>query len=225
MLFTEQRWWRVTAGAFAGLILAGALGAPALATTFPSHPLLGLDGRVDLRVPVADFPRVSTAAGGESGGPASGTAASAPRAPQAAPPPAYAPPARPVAPPPPSEDRVVLQRGDLDILAHLVQAEAGDEPYVGKVAVAAVVMNRTLSGRFPRSVYGVVFERDAFESVSNGWYWYPPSASDYRAVRDALRGWDPTAGALFFFNPAKTANAFIWSRPIILRIGNHLFTR
>ncbi|HHW14556.1 MAG TPA: spore cortex-lytic enzyme [Firmicutes bacterium] len=121
--------------------------------------------------------------------------------------------------------RIPLRPGDLDILAHLVQSEAGSEPYAGKVAVAAVVINRVLSGRFPDSVYGVVFEQDAFEAVSNGWYWNPPSASAYAAVRDALRGWDPSGGALYYFNPAKTANAFIWSRPVITQIGNHIFAR
>lgn len=213
MLFTEQRWWRVAAGVVAGIVLAGALGAPALATQLspvdPADPA-GVTGALRTpRLPLAASGKAPSASRTLDTGPAAD---------------ATKPALKPVAKPAP-KDRLALQRGDLDILAHLVQAEAGDEPYAGKVAVAAVVINRIQSGRFPRSVYGVVFEQDAFEAISNGWYWNPPSASAYRAVRDALRGWDPSGGALFFFNPAKTANAFVWSRPAILRIGNHLFTR
>lgn len=214
MLFTEHRLWRGTVIAVTALVVALSLGTPALAvglfegwgTAFPPGQKLS--------VPVGDFERAgdrSTSAAQGAGGkltqaqPPSGKAAANSRA--------------------AARERIKLRRGDLDILAHLVRAEAGDESYRGKVAVAAVVLNRVLSGRFPNSVYGVVFEQDAFEPVSNGWYWNPPKAVDYQAVREALRGSDPTHGALFFFNPAKTANAFVWSRPAITQIGNHLFTR
>lgn len=121
--------------------------------------------------------------------------------------------------------RIPYTQGDLDMLAHLVMAEAGSEPYQGQVGAAAVVINRVQSGRFPRSVGGVIFQTDAFESVSNGWYWNPAPASAYRAAQDALNGWDPSGGALFFFNPAKTSNAFMWARPVITQIGGHVFTR
>lgn len=223
MLFTEHRLWRGTVGFFAGLILSATLGAPVLAM---SH-LAGLepvrDAARNVRVPLGDFPRSLEAA-------ADSKAASVPPVDQEA--------ARHVQRaeqganrgwrPQQSRraaQRIALRQGDLDILAHLVQSEAGSEPYVGKVAVAAVVINRIQSGRFPSSVYGVVFEPDAFEAVSNGWYWNPPSASAYAAVRDALRGWDPSGGALYYFNPAKTSNGFIWSRPAITQIGNHIFAR
>lgn len=209
MLFTEHRLWRGTVGVFTGLILAATLGAPALAIGLPGSGSQFPAGR-EVQVPLGDFPRFGGPAPEGEKAAASSAAASAPRG---------------AAPTGGSAQRIALQAGDLDTLAHLVQAEAGDEPYAGKVAVAAVVINRIQSGRFPRTVRGVVFEQDAFECVSNGWFWNPPAASAYAAVRAALRGWDPTGGALFFFNPAKTANAFIWSRPIITQIGNHIFSR
>lgn len=113
-----------------------------------------------------------------------------------------------------------------DLLARLIQGEAGTEPYLGKVAIGAVVMNRLDSPLFPKTIPGVIFEPDAFESVSNGLIWrVSPAADSYRASYDALSGWDPTGGALFFFNPAKPVSWWIWTRPPITRIGNHLFLR
>ncbi|MGE5553875.1 MAG: cell wall hydrolase [Betaproteobacteria bacterium] len=215
MLFTEHPLWRGTVGFFAGFILAATLGAPALALSYPGGPETGMRSHRDLQVPVADFPR---AADGESL--SSGKAASVALAPSI---PLRR--ARPAQPSPGRNHRIALRPGDLDLLAHLVQAEAGNEPYAGKVAVAAVVINRIQSGRFPSSVRGVIFEPDAFEPVSNGWFWNPPTQSAYAAARAALEGWDPSGGALFFFAPAKTANAFVWSRPILTQIGNHIFSR
>lgn len=113
--------------------------------------------------------------------------------------------------------------GDTYLLAKIIHAEAGAEPYVGKVAVGAVILNRTDSPKFPRTIAGVVYQPHAFESVSNGIYQRPPSNDSLKAARDALNGWDPSGGALFFFNPAKTSNAFIWSRRIIARFGGHVF--
>ncbi|MCL6615291.1 MAG: cell wall hydrolase, partial [Firmicutes bacterium] len=115
---------------------------------------------------------------------------------------------------------------DLELLARLVMAEAGSEPYVGQVGVGAVVMNRVESPLFPNTIAGVIYEPHAFESVSNGLIWsQPPSNSATLAAVNAISGWDPTGGALFFFNPAKTANPYIWSRVIITQIGNHIFAR
>jgi N-acetylmuramoyl-L-alanine amidase len=213
MLFSEHRLWRAMVGFFTGLIVAATLGAPALATSLAGGLAPGRRTLGGPEVSVADFPRPAEVA-------ENSTAASVPPAGAAA-----DRPTRPVRTASRESYRIVLRPGDLDILAHLVQAEAGGEPYAGKVAVAAVVINRIQSGRFPRTVYGVAFEPDAFECVSNGWYWNPPSRSAYAAALDALRGWDPSGGALFFFAPAKTANAFIWSRPIITQIGNHIFSR
>ncbi|NLG85212.1 MAG: LysM peptidoglycan-binding domain-containing protein [Firmicutes bacterium] len=115
---------------------------------------------------------------------------------------------------------------DMELLSRLIMAEAGSEPYVGQVAVGAVVMNRVESPLFPNTIAGVIYEPDAFESVSNGLIWrQPPSNSARLAAVNAISGWDPTGGALFFFNPAKTVNPYIWSRAIITQIGNHIFAR
>jgi spore germination cell wall hydrolase CwlJ-like protein len=109
------------------------------------------------------------------------------------------------------------------ILVRLIHAEAGGESLKGQVAVAAVLLNRIRSGRFPKSISGNVFQSGEFESVSNGYIWSEPASSAYKAANLALQGWDPTYGALYFYNPAKTYTTWIWSRPIHTRIGNHNF--
>jgi hypothetical protein len=116
-----------------------------------------------------------------------------------------------------------LASGDVDMLARLIHAEAQAEPYTGKVAVGAVVLNRTRAPGFPNTVAGVIYQPLAFESVSNGWFYRAAATTSYQAARAAISGWDPTGGAIYFFNPAKTRNRFIWSRKIVLRIGNHVF--
>jgi len=113
---------------------------------------------------------------------------------------------------------------EIQLLARLVQAEAASEPYAGKVAVAAVVLNRVRSPWFPRSISGVIFQPGEFEPVSTGYLWQVPVTQEaLQAVYDALAGWDPTGGALFFFNPAKAWSGFLWSRPQAAWIGSHLF--
>lgn len=113
---------------------------------------------------------------------------------------------------------------NVDLLARLIWAEAEAEPYEGKVAVAAVMLNRIRDSRFPNTLEGVVYEVDAFESVGNGRiYEQPPTDEDYRAARDALNGWDPTYGAVFFWNPATATSPWVWSRPITSQIGSHVF--
>lgn len=115
---------------------------------------------------------------------------------------------------------------DVELLSRLVMAEANNEPFTGQVAVGAVVLNRVESPLFPNTISGVIYEPHAFESVTNGQiYKQPPSASARRAAESALSGWDPSGGAIFFFNPAKTSHPFIWSRQIITQIGNHIFSR
>jgi N-acetylmuramoyl-L-alanine amidase len=110
------------------------------------------------------------------------------------------------------------------ILVRTINAEAGGEPFEGQVAVAAVLLNRIRSGKFPTSISANVFRSGEFESVSNGYIWDTnPSASSYQAASLALKGWDPTAGSLYFYNPAKTTSRWIWSRPIYTIIGNHYF--
>lgn len=113
--------------------------------------------------------------------------------------------------------------GDIYLLARLIHAEAGAEPYVGKVAVGGVVLNRVQNPKFPRTIAGVIYQPHAFESVSNGIINRPVSRESLKAARDALNGWDPSGGAIYFFNPAKTRNRWIWARRIINRLGKHVF--
>ncbi len=113
--------------------------------------------------------------------------------------------------------------GDVWLLARLISAEARGEPYEGQVAVGAVVLNRAKSGRFPSTIAGVIYDPWQFEPVQNGQLWLEPSATAYRAARDALAGWDPTGGALYFFNPAKAWSSYLWSRPLLAIIGSHYF--
>jgi len=114
---------------------------------------------------------------------------------------------------------------DTHLLAHMVYAEARGEPYLGQVAVAAVVVNRIADSNFPNTVADIVYQPGAFSSVADGQINLSPDATAIRAAQEAASGVDPSYGALFFFNPAKTSNKFIWSRPQILKIGNHVFTR
>lgn len=115
--------------------------------------------------------------------------------------------------------------GDADLLARVITAEAKGEPYEGQVAVGAVILNRVDDSRFPNTLAGVVYETHAFESVSIGAIYQPPTASAVRAARDALNGWDPSGGAVFFWNPYKPVSSWIWSRPIITQIGDHVFAK
>ncbi|MGE5675241.1 MAG: cell wall hydrolase [Mycobacterium leprae] len=116
-------------------------------------------------------------------------------------------------------------KDNLYLLAQLVCGEARGEPYEGKVAVAAVILNRTLDKRFPKSVAGVIYQPYAFESVSNAEAYKGTTPECYKAARAALSGWDPSWGSVFFFAPAKTNNKFVWSRPQVRTIGRHIFTR
>lgn len=116
-------------------------------------------------------------------------------------------------------------KDNVTLLSQLVCGEARGEPYEGKVAVAAVILNRTLDKRFPNSVAGVVYQTHAFESVSNGEIYRGTTEECKKAARAALSGWDPTNGSVFFYAPAKTSNAYIWSRPITRKIGRHNFAK
>ncbi|EGW38938.1 MULTISPECIES: spore cortex-lytic enzyme [unclassified Desulfosporosinus] len=114
---------------------------------------------------------------------------------------------------------------DTNLLARCVNAEARGEPYTGQVAVAAVIINRISDPAFPKTVADIIYQPKAFSSVDDGQINLPPSASALRAAQEAVNGSDPSGGALFFFNPAKTKNKYIWSRPQIKKIGNHIFTK
>lgn len=113
--------------------------------------------------------------------------------------------------------------GDVWLLARLISAEARGEPYVGQVAVGAVVLNRVRHPSFPSTVSGVIYQTDAFTCVSDGQFNEPIAESAYRAAQDALAGWDPSGGAIYYFNPATATSRWIWSRPLIVTIGNHRF--
>ena len=113
--------------------------------------------------------------------------------------------------------------GDLDLLARLISAEARGEPYEGQVAVGAVVLNRVNHPSFPNSISGVIYQTGAFSCLDDGQFDQPVAESAYRAARDALNGWDPSSGAIYYFNPATATSSWIWSRPLIVTIGKHRF--
>lgn len=112
---------------------------------------------------------------------------------------------------------------DLTLLARVVYGEARGEPYTGQVAVAAVVLNRVKSSSFPNTIAGVVYQAGAFDCVSDGQINLTPNQSAYNAARDALNGWDPTYGCLFYYNPKTATSKWMLSRTVKLSIGNHSF--
>lgn len=114
---------------------------------------------------------------------------------------------------------------DLNLLARLVYAEARGEPYSGQVAVAAVVLNRVKNSSFPNSIAGVIYQKGAFSVVDDGQINLTPNQTAYSAARDAINGWDPTYGAIYYFNPKTATNGWIWSRPVTVVIGNHRFCK
>ncbi len=114
---------------------------------------------------------------------------------------------------------------DQTLLAHVVYAEARGEPFIGQVAVAAVVLNRLRSPKFPKSIPSIIYQPQAFTSVQDGQINLTPNAEAYKAVADALSGWDPADGATYYFNPATATSPWIWSKPEILQIGHHIFCR
>ena len=117
----------------------------------------------------------------------------------------------------------VTNDANVELLARLISAEARGEPYVGQVAVGAVVMNRTRHPSFPSTISGVIYQRGAFSCIDDGQFYQPVADSAYRAARAAISGNDPTGGAIYYYNPAKTTNKWIWSRPVIVTIGSHRF--
>ena len=114
---------------------------------------------------------------------------------------------------------------DLNLLARLVYAEARGEPYTGQVAVAAVVLNRVKSSSFPNTIAGVIYQSGAFSVVNDGQINLTPNATAKKAAQDAINGWDPTYGAIYYFNPRTATNGWIWSRPVTVVIGNHRFCK
>ena len=113
--------------------------------------------------------------------------------------------------------------GDVALLARLISAEARGEPYTGQVAVGAVVLNRMKHPSFPNTMSGVIYQPGAFSCLSDGQFNRPVADSCYQAARDALNGWDPSGGAIYYFNPATATSKWIWSRPLLVVIGKHRF--
>ena len=116
---------------------------------------------------------------------------------------------------------------DLQLMARAINGEARGEPYEGQVAVGAVILNRVKSSQFPNTIAGVIYEKGAFTAVSDGQINVPikEGSTVLKAARDAMNGWDPTGGAIYYFNPSTATNKWIWSRPLIKTIGKHRFCK
>lgn len=114
---------------------------------------------------------------------------------------------------------------NLNLLSRLVYGEARGEPYSGQVAVAAVVLNRVSSSSFPNTVSGVIYQSGAFDAVSDGQINMTPDSNAKKAAQDAINGWDPSYGAIYYFNPSTATNKWIWSRPMTVTIGKHRFCK
>ena len=112
---------------------------------------------------------------------------------------------------------------DIYLLAKCIYAEARGEPYTGQVAIGAVVLNRVKSSKFPNSIAGVIYQPGAFTAVSDGQINLEPNSTAYSAARDAMNGWDPTNGCIYYYNPATATSKWIWSRTVKLSIGKHNF--
>lgn len=117
------------------------------------------------------------------------------------------------------------RNNDVYLLAQAIHGEARGEPYIGQVAVGAVILNRVDNPKFPNTIAGVIYQPGAFTAVADGQMNLPPGDTALKAARDALNGWDPSGGALYYYNPAKATSKWIWSRPIIKVIGKHYFCR
>ena len=116
---------------------------------------------------------------------------------------------------------------DIQLMARAINGEARGEPYEGQVAVGAVIMNRVKDSKFPNTIAGVIYQSGAFTAVADGQI-NAPIAEDstvYKAAQDAMNGWDPTGGCLYYFNPDTATNKWIWSRPYVKTIGKHRFCK
>lgn len=114
---------------------------------------------------------------------------------------------------------------DAALLARLINGEARGEPYEGQVAVGAVVLNRTRDPKFPSTIAGVIYQPGAFTAVVDGQIHAQLEQTSINAAKDALNGWDPSEGAIYYFNPSTATSAWIWGRPLIKIIGKHRFCR
>ena len=116
---------------------------------------------------------------------------------------------------------------DVQLMARAINGEARGEPYEGQVAVGAVILNRVKSSKFPNTIAGVIYQSGAFTAVSDGQINHPSAENStvYKAARDAMNGWDPTGGSIYYYNPATATNKWIWSRPVVKTIGKHKFCK
>lgn len=116
---------------------------------------------------------------------------------------------------------------DIQLMARAINGEARGEPYEGQVAVGAVILNRVKDSRFPNSISGVIYQPGVFTAVSDGQINAAISEGStvYKAAQDAINGWDPTSGCVYYFNPNTATNKWIWSRPLVKTIGKHRFCK
>lgn len=114
---------------------------------------------------------------------------------------------------------------DLNLLSKLVHAEARGEPYKGMVAVAATVLNRVANSKFPNTIAGVIYQSGAYTCVSDGQINLAANEQSRKAAQDAINGWDPTSGCIYYFNPNTATSGWIWSRPQVMTIGSHIFCK
>ena len=116
---------------------------------------------------------------------------------------------------------------DTQLMARAINGEARGEPYEGQVAVGAVILNRVKSSKFPNTIAGVIYQSGAFTAVSDGKINVPieEGSTVYKAAKDAMNGWDPTGGCIYYFNPNTATNKWIWSRPQVKTIGKHIFCK
>ncbi len=114
---------------------------------------------------------------------------------------------------------------DLKLLARIINAEARGESYIGQVSVGAVVLNRVSHPSFPNTIAGVIFQEGAFTAITDGQWDADMYETSYKAAQDALNGWDPTGGAIYYYNPSKTTSKWIYSREVITTIGKHVFAK
>lgn len=116
---------------------------------------------------------------------------------------------------------------DIQLMARAINGEARGEPYEGQVAVGSVILNRVKSSQFPNTIAGVIYQTGAFTAVSDGQINSPigEGSTVYKAAQDAMNGWDPTGGCIYYFNPNTATNQWIWSRPLVKTIGKHRFCK
>ena len=124
-----------------------------------------------------------------------------------------------------SSSRSSSYSSNLNLLSRVIYGEARGEPYAGQVAVGAVVMNRIKSSSFPNTLSGVVYQSGAFDAVKDGQVNLTPDSTARKAAQDAMNGWDPSYGAIYYFNPSTATNKWIWSRPMTVTIGKHRFCK